>query len=825
MQRAKIVPLSQKGQASSHNLPVQPTLLIGREQDADAVRQLLRRPDVRLLTLAGTAGVGKTRLAIQVAMDLLGEFADGVHFVPLAPISDPDLVLPTIAQALGVREGGNEPLLGLLKTYLYEKHLLLLLDNFEQVMPAALHLAELLQECPELKIVVTSREVLHLRAEQQFLVPPLALPDLQRLPESGTLAQCAAVALFLQRAQAIQPDFRLTRANARAIAEICVRLDGIPLAIELAAACVKLLSPQALLARLEQRLQVLTQGSRDLPERQQTLRDTMAWSYDLLHAEEQRLFRLLAVFVGGCTLEAVEAVCAVLGIEAGHVMDAVASLVDKSLLQQEGQEKEESRLLMLETIREYALECLVTSGEEEVTQQAHADYCLRLSEKLEPLLKGAQQRLWLVRLEAEQGNLRAALGWFIEQNEAELALRLSGALWYFWLLHGDWGEGRRWLEAALTLPSAQGQTPARAKALMGAGEMAYWQEDALGARRLLEDSIAISRALGDDRGLAFPLGRLGMLLQLLGDPDAGDPLAEQSVALCRTLGMHWELCRLLAHMGWMAELHGAYTKAGALKQESLTLARELGDKSLIAQALNNLGWLSFLQGNPTQAAAQIQEGLTLARELGNRHHISVAVELLGSIALSQDDISQAMALFTEGFSLGQELGDKQLIAQNLIGLAKVAAAFGQPQQAARLFAAADMVCDQVDMLLDPVERAAHERVISAVRIQLGEEAFAAAWLEGHNMIPEQVLAIMEPATLSRQAPAVPTVASELTTRELEVATLLAQGNSNRSIAALLVVSERTVEAHVSNILAKLGFTSRAQIAVWAVKKGLVSTTE
>ncbi len=662
-------------------------------------------------------------------------------------------------------------------------------------------------------------------SEQAFGLPPNWNGLLQRLPDSRTLAQYAAVALFLQRAQAIKPDFRLTRANARAIAEICVRLDGLPLAIELAAACVKLLSPQTLLARLEQRLQVLTQGSRDLPERQQALRDTIAWSYDLLHAEEQWLFRLLAVFVGGCTLEAVEAVCAALGKGAGHVMGAVASLLDKSLLQQVGQERDESRLKMLETIREYGLERLVTSGEEEVTQRAHADYYLALAEKLEPLLKGVQQPMWLARLEPEQENLRAALGWFMEHNEAELALRLSGALWYFWYLHGDWGEGRRWLESALGLPSAQGQTPVRAKALIGAGEIAYWQDDPLAARRLLEESIAISRALGDDRGLAFPLGRLGVLLQLQGDPDAGDPLAEESVDLCRTLGMHWELCLLLSHLGWVAELHGAYTKAVALQQECLTLARELDDKSLIAEALNNNGSLMFIQGYPTQAAVLIQEGLTLAREMGNKHRISNAVELLGSIALSQDDLSQATMLFTEGLSLGQELGDKLLIAWHLIGLAKVAAAEGQPHQAARLFAAADMLCDLLDMLLDPVERAAHERVVSAVRIQLGEEAFAAAWLEGRNMTPEQVLVIMEPATMSRQASAVPPVASELTTRELEVAALLAQGNSNRSIAALLVVSERTVEAHVSNILAKLGFTSRAQIAVWAVKKGLASTTE
>ncbi len=369
--------------AHLNNLPAQPTPLIDREQEMARICQLLRRENVRLLTLTGTGGVGKTRLGLETAARLLDEFAGGVCFVPLATISDPDLVVPAIAQTLGVREAGDWLLMERLKAYLRNRRLLLFLDNFEQVLQAAPRLSELLQACPELKMLVTSRAVLHVYGEHEFPVLPLPVPDLSHLPESEALAQYAAVALFLQHAQAVKPGFQMTPANARAIASICARLDGLPLAIELAAARVKLLSPQALLARLAHRLEVLTSGARDVPARQQTLRNTLAWSYNLLDAEEQRLFRRLSVFVGGCTLEAVEAVYTTLGDMAAPVLDGVASLIDKSLLQKVEQEGEELHLLMLETIREYALECLAASGEMEVTQQAHAVYYLALAEEAE----------------------------------------------------------------------------------------------------------------------------------------------------------------------------------------------------------------------------------------------------------------------------------------------------------------------------------------------------------------------------------------------------------------------------------------------------------
>jgi len=456
------------------HLPIQPTPFIGREKEVDAVHHLFLREDVRLVTLTGPGGVGKTRMALHVAEQLRAHFADGVWFVSLAPISDPDLVIPTIAQTLGLWEAGERSLLEQLQVFLRERQVLLLLDNFEQVVRAAMHVANLLTICSHLKVLVTSREVLHVRAEREFPVPTLSLPDPKRLPDLVALSQYEAVALFIQRAQAARPEFQVTNANAPVVAEICVRLDGLPLAIELAATRIKLLPLQALLTRLGQRLQLLTSSARDVPAHQQTLRNTIQWSYDLLDAQEQQLFCRLSVFVSGCTLEAVEAISAALGNATLPVLDGVVSLIDKNLLQQTAQEGEEIRLLMLETIREYGWEALAERQEREAIQAAHAAYYLALAEEAERALGGPQQLLWLERLEREYDNLHAALHWLRLQGSrvegggeaAEQALRLETALSWFWIMRGYQNDGRRRprplfldLEEALSAQEAEPISP------------------------------------------------------------------------------------------------------------------------------------------------------------------------------------------------------------------------------------------------------------------------------------------------------------------------------------------------------------------------------
>jgi predicted ATPase/DNA-binding CsgD family transcriptional regulator len=493
---------TKRGQPILNNLPAQLTPLIGREQATQLACDLLRSAEVRLLTLTGAGGVGKTRLGLQVGTEMLEDFADGIYFVPLASINDPALVMPAIAEALDLKEVGEQALPDLLKAFLCNKELLLLLDNFEQVVAAAPRLSDLLVTCPKVKLLVTSRAVLHVQGEHEFLVPPLAIPNITQLPDLETLAQYAAVALFLRRAQAIQPAFQLTKHNAHAVAEICVRLDGLPLAIELAVARIKLLPPQALLARLGKRLGVLTRGTQDMPARQQTLRNTIAWSYHLLDAQEQLIFRRISIFVGGCTLEAIESICKALSgaAETELVLDGVGSLIDKSLVQQTEREGEEPRLIMLETIREYGLEVLEASGEEEITCQAHAHCYLSLAEGAEPHLHGPEQVMWFDRLEQERDNLRASLLWLLERAEdrsrIEMALRLGTTLWWFWFVRGPTSEG--WAVLSQALARSDGVAVAvRAKALWAAGWVAGLSGHSEQAEALCQEGLALASKLVD----------------------------------------------------------------------------------------------------------------------------------------------------------------------------------------------------------------------------------------------------------------------------------------------------------------------------------------
>jgi predicted ATPase/class 3 adenylate cyclase len=796
--------------ARPHNLPLQATPFIGRDREVAEVRERLLQPDTRLLTLTGPAGTGKTRLALQVAADCLDGFPDGVFFVALAPISDPELVLPAIATTLGVKEVAGRSLAQTLAMHLRDKRLLLVLDNVEQLVPAAPPIADLLTACLSVKALATSRSVLHLYGERQYAVPPLTLPDSRRPPPLEHFSQYSAVQLFIERAQDVRPDFAVTNETAPAVAEICARLDGLPLAIELAAARTRLLSPAALLARLDQRLTLLTGGAQNLPARQQTLRAAIAWSYDLLSPEERALFRRLSVFAGGCTMEAAETVCgegngqratsggpdpSSLLVARDDVLDLLASLVDKSLLREAEGPDDEPRVSMLETIREYALDQLEASGEDARSRDAHARYVRDLVERAAPQLAGPQQALWLARLEAEHDNLRAALHWSLGVGaNHDVALALAGRLAPFWEVRGHLSEGRRWLEQALSVAGAAPES-LRLRALSAAGGLARAQGDMRQAAVCWEEALGLARQLGDEARIAGQLLNLGIVANAERDHVRATALLEQSIELARGHGRTALMARALNHLGNAARAQGDRPRAAACYTESLALNRELEDRREIAWLISNLARLAVEEGEVHRAASMFDESAAIFRQLGDRRALAQTLIAAGEVARQGEAYGRAAELYDEARSLGLELdlptlvaaalhnlgqvalqeGDGRhaeallreglerlgtgqppaphAVANFLTGLGCTAAAAGQHGRAARLLGAADRQFELLGVSRDAADRAPYDHSRALTERALGEAAFTAAWAEG------RALSLDAAVTLALEQPGAPETGS------------------------------------------------------------------
>ena len=722
-----------------NNLPAQRTAFIGREREAADLRQLLRRADVHLVTLTGPGGIGKTRLALQVAGEMADQFAAGVCFVGLSAIGERGLIASAIAQAAGVRETGNKSPQENLMECLggLSQPMLLVLDNFEHIIAAAPVVAQMLTAGPKLKVVVTSQAPLHIYGEHEFPVPPLALPDPKSNPALEVLSRLPAIALFVERAQAVKHQFALTKENAPAVAAICARLDGLPLAIELAAARVKLLSPSAMLARLESRLTLLTGGARDLPTRQQTLRNTVEWSYGLLNGAEQILFRRLSVFTGGCTLEAVEAVCDTKGDLGLDVLDGMASLVDKSLTQQVEEADKETRFMMLSTIREYALERLAESNDEPATRRAHAAYYLVLAE--EGAEEIAAQPEWLDRFELEHENFRLAIDYLIKTGDAEWGMRFGAALFRFWETREHLMEGRDAIARLLAMEGSAARPKLRARLLFAGAVLAAAQGDYGSGRPLFEESLETCVELNDKRGVAVALNALAVNARDRGELAAASQLFEQCLGIWKDLGDPTDIARALSNLASVMKLQGEYVRAFSLYDECLTLFRQVGDSAGVAWTLNYLGDVAREKSDLAAARSYCEQSLSEFRRLRDSWGIASSLSDLASLSCDQGNNAEARRLYGEGIKLFKELGYKRGIARALECLAVNAAAQSKAEQSLHLAGAAAALRQQLGVPLQPSDQRRLDKALEFARRTVGNAAGLTAWMEGWAMPVEQAV--------------------------------------------------------------------------------------
>jgi non-specific serine/threonine protein kinase len=830
------ISMTQRQEASPNNLPRPLNRLIGREQELREIKGLL--PTTYLLTLTGAGGCGKTRLALQLGRDASSTaiFKDGVWWVELADLTDPELLPQQIASSLGIVEQVGRSLTDTLLDFLQPKELLLMLDNCEHLITACAHLVErLLSTCPGLRILATSREALNVPGELVWLVPSLPLPQTSSRPPLEELMQYGAIQLFIECAAAVLPSFTLTQENAAVVLQICRRLDGIPLATELAAARVNVLSVEQIAARLDDAYRLLTGGRRTALPRQQTLRATMDWSYSLLSEQERNLFRRLSIFVGSFPLETAEAICSDEGIREGEILEVLAHLVDKSLVVVEEREGEK-RYRLLETIRQYSQERLWEAGEVARLQERHWTWYTGMVEQAGLDVLGPQQVIWFNRFESEHDNLRVALRNLLERGEAAIAARIGGgAFWHFWLYRGYLTEGRTILERILAQYAEQ--TSTRAWVLLNAGLSARFQGDPIRATILLEEGLALSRTLSEPQLIAYFLYSLGELRYSRGDYEQATPLYEECLPLLREL--HDKVVLPLALSRWSETLlaQGEYEHSRVLCEESLALAREMGSPDKIAGSLTDLATVLLEQGNDERVRALCEESLVIWQQLGHKAGCAHTLTILGRLALQQGDVERAARCYRESLLLRQETGGKEGIAAALEGLAKVAAVQGQARSAAQLYGTAEALRTAMGTPLPPTERASHEHAVAAVRADLDESAFAQAWAEGQTIelsqamaaaleVPEQFTPPQAPpaelasATLS-QAGASRMNRFGLTARELEVLQLVTLGLTDAQIAEKLVISPRTVEAHVRSLLSKLGVSSRTAATRFAIAHQLV----